>query len=470
MIKKDLLKKISSVNLCLEKFEVYYPDFYQIHRTLIKKETVCFLENLRNDILSNKVLDVLNIEQTVNLIKSNIETLLSLNHHPVINATGIVINTNLGRAILSEHISNKLSQISQSYSNLEYELESSNRGSRHNHISSLLSYLTGSESGFAVNNNAAALLLVCSELAKGKEIIVSRGELIEIGDSFRLPDIIELSGAKLVEVGSTNRTYISDYEKAINSNTGLILKSHWSNYRIQGFTKSVTSKEISDLGKRYNIPTFEDLGSGLLFQDDNNSFFQDEPKVIDSVKSGIDLICFSGDKILGSSQAGIILGKKDYIDKLKKNPLARAVRIDKLNLSVLEMTLKEYLKDKKSIIENIPTIKMLSMNYEELELITKKSYQTLISKNLDAEINIVDSHSFAGGGSLPEEKLLTPVLQIKPLNISLNTFAKILRVDSPHIIGRIEKKSFIINLRTVNEKQISFLENRIVEVLKKSGK
>jgi L-seryl-tRNA(Ser) seleniumtransferase len=470
LINQELLKKISSVNLVLEKFEVYYPDFYQEYRSLIKKEIVYFLDSLRSDILSNKISDVPNLDKMVIDIKNSINNLFNLNHHSVINATGIVINTNLGRAILSENISNKLSQISQSYSNLEYDLESSNRGSRHNHISSLLTYITGSESGFAVNNNAAALLLVCSEFAKCKEIIVSRGELIEIGDSFRLPDIIELSGAKLVEVGSTNRTYISDYEKAINSNTGLILKSHWSNYRIQGFTKSVTSKEISDLGKKYSIPTFEDLGSGLIFQDNNNPFFKDEPKVIDSVKSGVDLICFSGDKVLGSSQAGIILGKKVYIDKLKKNPLARAVRIDKLNLSVLEMTLKEYLKDKKSIIENIPVIKMLSMTYEELETITKSLYQNLISQDLDTEINIIDSISFAGGGSLPEEKLLTPVLQIKPINISLNTFAKILRVDSPHIIGRIEKKGFIINLRTVNEKQISFIENRIVEVLKKSGK
>ncbi|MFN4151449.1 MAG: aminotransferase class V-fold PLP-dependent enzyme, partial [Candidatus Sericytochromatia bacterium] len=259
-------------------------------------------------------------------------------------------------------------------------------------------------------------------------------------------------------------------EKAINSNTGLILKSHWSNYRIQGFTKSVTSKEISDLGKKYNIPTFEDLGSGLIFQDNNNPFFKDEPKVIESVKSGVDLICFSGDKVLGSSQSGIILGKKFYIDRLKKHPLARALRIDKINLSVLEMTLKEYLKENKYISENIPIIKMLSITYEELEIITKNLYQNLISQNLDAEINIIDSNSFAGGGSLPEEKLLTPVLQIKPNNISLNSFAKILRVNSPYIIGRIEKKGFIINLRTVSEKQISFIENRIIEVLKKSGK
>ncbi|MFN4150112.1 MAG: L-seryl-tRNA(Sec) selenium transferase, partial [Candidatus Sericytochromatia bacterium] len=194
----------------MEKFEVHYPYFYKEYRSLIKKEVIGFLDFLRNDIISNKISDIHTLDKIVIDIKDSIDNLFNLSHHSVINATGIVINTNLGRAILSENISNKLSQISQSYSNLEYDLERSNRGSRHNHISSLLSYLTGSESGFAVNNNAAALLLVCSQFAKGKEIIVSRGELIEIGDSFRLPDIIELSGAKLVEVGSTNRTYIND--------------------------------------------------------------------------------------------------------------------------------------------------------------------------------------------------------------------------------------------------------------------
>lgn len=469
MDRTNLLKKIPSVNLILEKFEVYYPNIFKPYRNLVKSETIKVLSSFREKINSKQITFLPEIEDILSLIKSNIESIINLNHKSIINATGIVVNTNLGRSIISKNIANDLVDLITSYSNLEYNLDTGTRGSRYTHIDSLLSLLTGAESGFAVNNNASSLLLVCSEFAKGKEVIVSRGELIEIGDSFRLPDIIELSGAKLVEVGTTNRTYIQDYEKAINSNTGLILKSHWSNYQIQGFTKSVSSKELSSLGKKYNIVTFEDLGSGLIYENSNNSFFNLEPNIKEKVKSGIDILSFSGDKLLGASQAGIILGKKDIISRLKKNQLTRALRIDKVNLSILELTLKEYLKESDFIKEQIPTIKMITSSYESIYNTTKKVSDFLESKKLDAEINIIDSDSFAGGGSLPEEKIITPVLQIKPFNISVNTFAKILRVEHPHIIGRIEKNCFILNFRTVVDDQVNIVIKKVIEVLKKSG-
>ena len=327
------------------------------------------VEELRSIIKENSSEEA-EIKKIINNLVNNIKlraiekNIYSLKR--VVNATGTVIHTNLGRSLINEEIFNNMREIALNYSNLEYDLESGTRGSRYSHVEEIIQELTGGEASMVVNNNAAAVLLALSALVKDKEVIVSRGELIEIGGSFRIPEVLEQSGAKLVSVGSTNKTHLHDYENAINENTGALLKVHTSNYRILGFTSAVDSKELYELKKKYKIPLIEDLGSGVLI-DLSKYGLQYEPTVGESLDKGVDVVTFSGDKLLGGPQAGIIIGKKEYIDKMKKHPLTRAFRVDKFTISALEATLKYYLDEKKAI-ENIPTLKMLTMTPEKLDL------------------------------------------------------------------------------------------------------
>ena len=309
----------------------------------------------QKDNLSNIEIKVENIvNDTVNRVRLKYE--LSLKK--VINGTGVVIHTNLGRSLLSESIKDDILNTAFRYSNLEYDIEKGERGSRYSHLIETIKKLTNAEDVLIVNNNAAAVLLVLSTLAKDKEAIVSRGELVEVGGSFRIPSIMELSGAKLVEVGATNKTHLKDYEDKITEDTSVLMKVHTSNYKILGFTESVDISDLKKLGIKYNLPVVEDLGSGV-FIDLSKYGLSYEPTVIDSLRKGADIVTFSGDKMLGGPQAGIIIGKKEYIEKMKKNQFTRALRVDKLTICALEATLRLYLDEQKAIKE-IPTLKMLT--------------------------------------------------------------------------------------------------------------
>lgn len=384
-----------------------------------------------------------------------IEKLSSYSLIPLINATGVVIHTNLGRSILSEKVIENIRRVSKSYSNLEYDIDKGKRGKRYTHVKRILREVTGAEDTLIVNNNAAAVLLCLNTFAKGREAIVSRGELVEIGGSFRMPDVMAASGAILREVGTTNKTHLYDYEKAITEDTALILKIHKSNYKIVGFSEEVSIEDLVHVGIKHHIPVMFDLGSGCLV---NLKPFgiHDEPVVKDIVKSGVDITTFSGDKLLGGPQGGVIVGKRDYIERIQKNPMTRAMRIDKLTLAGFEATLMEYIDEEKAI-ENIPTLRMLLQKPEEIKERAKKIAKRLKREIKDADIKVMEDFSRAGGGALPEMDLPTYVVSIKPYNLSVNELEERLRKGITPIIARIKEDLLIIDARTVQEKDLDIL-------------
>lgn len=383
----------------------------------------------------------------------------------VINATGTLLHTNLGRAPLCSAALEDISSIAQGYSNLELDLESGKRGHRYSHIDELLCRLTGAEAAAVVNNNAGAVLLALTALARGREAVVSRGELVEIGGSFRVPDVMEAGGVQLREVGTTNKTHLRDYRGALNPETGLLLKVHTSNYRIVGFTQSVGAHELVSLGREHDVPVMEDLGSGMLF--DLSAFgLPREPTVAQQVEAGIDVITFSGDKLLGGPQAGIIVGKKWAIDAIRHHPLARALRIDKLTLAALETTLRQYL-DQEQAIERIPVLQMLSMSAATLHE-RSHMFAQMLTEQLDdtvagqLHIEVVEESSCVGGGALPTTDLPGSAVSLRFPHLSLDTLALQLRRLQPAIIGRIQDNSLILNLRTVFPSQTEALVQGIV--------
>ncbi|WP_296647285.1 L-seryl-tRNA(Sec) selenium transferase [Romboutsia sp. 13368] len=414
----------------------------------------------QKDNLSNIEIRIENIvNDTVNRVRLKYE--LSLKK--VINGTGVVIHTNLGRSLLSESIKDDILSTAFRYSNLEYDIEKGERGSRYSHLTETIKKLTDAEDVLIVNNNAAAVLLVLSTLAKDKEAIVSRGELVEVGGSFRIPSIMELSGAKLVEVGATNKTHLNDYEDGITENTSVLMKVHTSNYKILGFTESVDISDLKKLGTKYNLPVVEDLGSGV-FIDLSKYGLSYEPTVIDSLKKGADIVTFSGDKMLGGPQAGIIIGKKEYIEKMKKNQLTRALRVDKLTICALEATLRLYLDEQKAIKE-IPTLKMLTYSLCDLEEKASSLYSKIIEKNIDAKVCIEDGLSQVGGGSMPLETIKSKVIAIMPNNINVSTLEKRLRLSSSHIIGRVYDNKYILDSRTIFEDEFDVIANELKNAL-----
>ncbi len=392
-----------------------------------------------------------------------IEKLSSFSLKPLINATGVVIHTNLGRSILSERVLENIKRVSESYSNLEYDIEKGKRGKRYTHIKRILREVTGAEDALVINNNAAAVLLCLNTLSKGKEVIVSRGELVEIGGSFRMPDVMTSSGAILREVGTTNKTHPYDYEMAINENTALILKIHKSNYRIVGFADEVSIEDLAKLGSKHSIPVMFDLGSGSLI--DLRPFgIHDEPSVKEIVKTGVDLTTFSGDKLLGGPQGGVIVGNKEYIEKIQKNPMTRAMRIDKLTLAGFEATLMEYI-DEDKVVENIPTLRMLLQKPEVIKRRANRIAKRLKTEIKNAHINVISDFSRAGGGSLPEVDLPTYAVSLKTEIVSVNELEERLRKGTPPVIARIKGDSLIIDARTINDKEIQTLVKRIKSVL-----
>jgi L-seryl-tRNA(Ser) seleniumtransferase len=384
---------------------------------------------------------------------------------PVINATGVVVHTNLGRSILSHQAIERIVEISRGYSNLEYDIRVGERGKRYVHVEDILKRLTGVEAATAVNNNAAAVLLCLNTLARGKEAIVSRGELVEIGGSFRVPDVMERSGAKLREVGTTNKTHLKDYEKAVNENTGLILKVHTSNYKIVGFTKEVSPGELSLLGKKYTIPVMWDLGSGS-FVDLSTYGAGNEPTVQQAVDSGVDVLTFSGDKLLGGPQAGMILGRKTLLDAIRSNPLARALRIDKLTLAALDATLRQYL-DKEKAAREIPTLWMLTQPLSEIERKAKLLADGLtVLGDKELSVTLQDDTSQSGGGALPTGNFPTRTVCISHKRLSANQIEARLRLGGPHVIARIKEGMVVFDPRTLNDEELGKIVEAVREIIK----
>ncbi|MDQ3179900.1 MAG: L-seryl-tRNA(Sec) selenium transferase [Acidobacteriota bacterium] len=369
----------------------------------------------------------------------------------VINATGVIIHTNLGRAPLSENARQAIFDEASRYCNLEYNLETGKRGKRGAHAEFLLAELTGAESALVVNNCAAACVLVLTALADGGEAIISRGELVEIGGDFRIPDVMTQSGAILREVGATNRTSVSDYEKAINENTRLILKVHPSNYRIVGFTAAPLLAELANLAHRNDILLYEDAGSGALF-DLSEYGLNDEPIISQSIEAGADVVTFSGDKLLGATQAGLIVGRRDVIEKLRKHPLYRALRVDKLIYAALEATLEAYRKE--TFLQDIPVLQMLSMSNVELKKRTSEFARKLrenSGKNQSLYFEVMESNSVVGGGSAPMVQPETTVLAVRHAQMSAAELEQFLRLARPPVIARIVGNKVLLDLRTVSE-------------------
>lgn len=387
----------------------------------------------------------------------------------VINGTGTILHTNLGRAPLNKKHMERLGSIASGYCNLEYDLKEGKRGERYSHFEKLICKITGAEAAMAVNNNAAAVLLILSTMAKDGEAIVSRGELVEVGGKFRIPDVMELSGAKLKEVGTTNKTHLQDYEDAIGEDTKVIMKVHTSNYKILGFTENVSVSELAPLSKKYNIPIVEDLGSGVLVNLEKYGL-DHEPTVQESVKAGADIVCFSGDKLLGGPQAGIIIGKKKYIDAMKKNQYTRAFRIDKFTATALELVLMEYLS-LNTAEKNIPVLNMISRPIEIVKKDAQNFCRKLINAGLQAEFHVTECNSQIGGGSLPYEIIKSMGVAIKPEMISTACLEERLRKMSTPVIGRIVNDELILDMRTFEtEYEDKFIASLINEkVLEAKG-
>jgi L-seryl-tRNA(Ser) seleniumtransferase len=378
---------------------------------------------------------------------------------PVVNATGVVLHTNLGRALLSPLAQSRLREVASAYSNLEMDLPRKERGSRYAHVEPLLRRLTGAEAALVVNNCASAVLLALESLARGKEVIVSRGELIEIGGEFRIPDIMRRSGAVLREVGTTNRTHLKDYAGAIGPETGLILKVHTSNYRVVGFTAAVSSRELAELGRARGIPVMEDLGSGC-FVDLTRHGFPYEPTVPEVVAAGVDLVSFSGDKLLGGPQAGIVVGRAALMERLVHNPLNRALRIDKFTIAALEATLGAY--EAGTALETIPTLRMLT---EPLASIRRRARRVLLRAGAEASrrlgAQIVESRSQVGGGALPTVELPTAAIALGTSDRPAVRLDETLRGGRPPVLGRLLDDRLLLDCRTVLPSDVPALAARL---------
>lgn len=435
------------------------PFFKDIPKTVLVSSIRKILETLRIGILGadrDIAEESLSDAHITEAVMAAVIKATAPNLKPLVNATGVVVHTNLGRSLLPDAVVENIALIAGRYSNLEYDLDAGKRGSRYASVEDLLCEISGAQAAMAVNNNAGAVLLCLETFARNKEVIVSRGELVEIGGSFRVPDVMAKSGGILREVGTTNRTHMRDYENAIEENTALLLKVHRSNYSIIGFTAEVSLKELVELGARHGVPVMEDLGSGT-FIDFSKYGLVKEPTVQESVAAGTDIVTFSGDKLLGGPQAGIIVGKKSTVDQIKQNPLARALRIDKLTLAALESTLRLY-RDEEKAVRMIPTLRMLTMNIGDIE--TRASNLVEELKNIDKsrlEISLIERSSKAGGGALPLLGLPSRCLSIRLQGMSANALEKSLRENDPPIIGRIEDDAYIMDPRTLRDDDLPII-------------
>ncbi|WP_105615647.1 L-seryl-tRNA(Sec) selenium transferase [Vallitalea okinawensis] len=451
---KEQLRNIPSVNELLESSQI--SRLLKDHdRVTLKAIIIEKINLLREEIVfSNPAkTHVLTKEEIKSQLINQLDEELALKERKriqkVINATGIVLHTNLGRAPLPKKAIEKIRDTVSGYCNLEYDLIQGERGSRYESVEELITELTGAESALIVNNNAAAVFLCLHTLASEKEVIVSRSEQVEIGGSFRIPDIINRSGAKMIEVGTTNKTYIKDYEDAVTENTSVFLKVHKSNYKIEGFTREVQGKELVDLAKMNDVIVMEDVGSGVLI-DLSEYNLPYEPTVCHLVSEGIDIVTFSGDKLLGGPQAGIIVGRRELIGRIKGNPLTRMVRIDKLSLIALQEVLSLY-RDKENVIKLIPILSMLTKTQDEL-LIAANQLKALINHKLeDLEVNTIEEEDSTGGGALPGTVIQGIALAIECAHVNANRIQKRLREYTLPIIVRVKEDKVILSMRTISQ-------------------
>jgi L-seryl-tRNA(Ser) seleniumtransferase len=441
--------------------EEHYPRSFIIDTTRIE------LQKLREQILTAETEELEQINIEPNLLAEKIANRIRFQFKPsvapAINAAGIILHTALGRAPLCQEAQDAIANAIKNYCTLAIDRITGKRGDRYTHIEELLCYLTGAEAALVVNNNAGATMLVLNTMAFGKEVVISRGQLIEIGGSFRIPDVMKRSGALMVEVGTTNKTHLWDYGRAVTENTALLLRVHTSNYQIIGFTSEIPLKALVDLGHEHNLPVIDDIGSGCLI-DFQKYGLPPEPMVQDSIKAGADIVTFSGDKILGGPQSGIIIGKKKYIDPIKKNPLTRALRCDKLTYAGLEATLKLYL-DEEHLQERHPVLRLLTIPTKRLAN-RARTFRRHLKDVLDnkCEMKTIDGFSQLGSGSLPAQYIPTKLISLKPQTISVDSLATKFRENEPPIFARIADDEVLLDLRTIREDETKTIEEAIKKV------
>jgi len=457
--RKSLLKnlpKIDEVILLLEKQDIYALAPREVVVEMVRQAVQDLREKIVNDSAMEKTAGEVNATNVSQLVEKSLKDLHNYRLRRVVNATGVILHTNLGRAPLCPEALRRIAEVGLGYSNLEFDLARGERGQRYNHVREIICAVVGAEDALIVNNNAAAVLLALNTLAEGKEAVISRGELIEIGGEFRIPEIMRKSGAIMREVGTTNRTRIADYEKAVSPDTGLLLKVHTSNYRIIGFTEEADMIPLVALGKKNGIPVMDDLGSGCLI-DLTKYGLQHEPTVREVLATGVDVVTFSGDKLLGGPQAGIIVGKKVILEQIKKNPLNRALRIDKFTLAALEATMIHYLNEAE-VVSRLRPLKSLT---EPVAAVKKRALR-LIGKLRRAKIEALEyslreSSATAGGGSLPLEKIPTYLVGIKSGKMSAVRLEAALRKGEVPVIVRVDKDEILLDLRTVAEDEFAFI-------------
>ena len=458
---KQLLSKIPAINkiLLLDKVKSLIQEYSEVG---VKSAIKNYIDEIKQEILNEELHEVPSLENIVEEVTQIVKSEDKNSLRRVINATGTILHTNLGRSLLSQKIKENIESVAFNYSNLEFDIDNKKRGSRYVHLIDIIKKLTGAEDVLVVNNNAAAVLLTLNTLVKDKEIVVSRGELVEIGGAFRIPEIIKLSGGTPVEVGTTNKTHLKDYKNAITDNTGALLKVHTSNYKIVGFTKEVSNEEISYLARENELVSINDLGGGQ-FVDFSKFGLPYEPTVKEVLNSGIDIVTFSGDKLLGGPQAGIIVGKKEYIEQMKKNQLTRTLRVDKMTLAALEATLKLYL-DEKEALEHIPTLHMISLSKERL--FEKAEVLKTRLSDLDFKITIAEDKAEVGGGSYPASYLDSVVVKLEHPRLSATDIERrLLEVEIP-IITRIKDNELIFDMRTLRTREFDLVKQALIEVAK----
>ena len=458
---KQLLSQIPAINkiLLLDEMKSLIQEYSEVG---VKSAIKNYIDGIKQEILNEELHEVPSLENIVEVVTQIVKSEDKNSLRRVINATGTILHTNLGRSLLSQKIKENIESVAFNYSNLEFDIDNKKRGSRYVHLIDIIKKLTGAEDVLVVNNNAAAVLLTLNTLVKDKEIVVSRGELVEIGGAFRIPEIIKLSGGTPVEVGTTNKTHLKDYKNAITDNTGALLKVHTSNYKIVGFTKEVSNEEISYLARENELVSINDLGSGQ-FVDFSKFGLPYEPTVKEVLNSGIDIVTFSGDKLLGGPQAGIIVGKKEYIEQMKKNQLTRTLRVDKMTLAALEATLKLYL-DEKEALEHIPTLHMISLSKERL--FEKAEVLKTRLSDLDFKITIAEDKAEVGGGSYPASYLDSVVVKLEHPRLSATDIERrLLEVEIP-IITRIKDNELIFDMRTLRTREFDLVKQALIEVAK----
>lgn len=461
MNKRDILRRIPKVDEVLAR-EPLFVFFEEKGQTVVTQAVRDAIDNLRADILklTEDELDSFDTERlSVDKVAEQVAVSLDEDDQnnliAAINATGTILHTNLGRAPLCKEAVENVARVSRGYSNLEYDVKAGKRGSRHDIVSDVLCELTGAEAAMMVNNNASATMLVLSAMCEGKECIVSRGELVEIGGAFRIPDIMEQSGATLKEVGTTNKTKISDYDKAFDKEkTGALMKVHKSNYDVVGFTEEASLEDLVVLGAEKGVPVIYDMGNGLMV--DMSKYGLNEPNVPASLHTGIDVILFSGDKLLGGPQAGIIAGKEEWINKMKKHPLARAIRVDKMTFAAMEETLRKY-RDEKVALRDIPVLSMISASKEDMLAKAERLLAVLEEKTEGYNLEVVEVQDQIGGGSAPMVRLPGYAVSVTSDNSTTKGIERLLRKSRTPVVARIHEDRLLLCVRTIMEDEFDIV-------------